>query len=291
MVDAGAMRSGVATGDAEMALEVVRGPRFSRVRYFCTTRVGGVSVGPHASFNLGWRAGDDAAAVAENRRRLRAVLPAEPLWLRQVHGVRVIDADAAVDRARTPSQAAPMLSDEPEADAAITRTSGRVLAVMTADCLPVLIVDAAGRALGVAHAGWRGLASGVLEQTVAALRRALPQASDWRAWIGPGIGPESFEVGADVVAAFAPDGDAARACFQPHPRHPGKWLADLPALAMLRLRRAGVAEVHRSGLCTVADPARFFSYRRDGQTGRMALLAWLEPAAPEAANGTPDYPH
>lgn len=281
MVDANGMKAGAATGGTDEALDVVYGPPFAGVRYFTTTRAGGVSEGPHASFNLGWHAGDAAAAVAENRRRLHAVLPAEPLWLRQVHGVRVIDADAA---------AAPH-PDEPEADAAITVTPGRVLAVMTADCLPVLIVDAAGRALGVAHAGWRGLANGVLEQTVAALRRALPQASDWRAWIGPGIGPEAFEVGADVVAAFAPDGDAARACFQPHPTHPDKWLADLPALAALRLRRAGIGEVHCSGLCTVADPARFFSYRRDGQTGRMALLAWLDRPVEAGPETTPDYPH
>jgi YfiH family protein len=246
-------------------LPVVAGPRWPGVSYFCTTRAGGVGTAPHDTLNLGLRAGDQPETVAENRRRVRAALPGAPLWLRQVHGSRVVDADAP-------------LEDEPAADAAVTAAPGRPLAIMAADCLPVLIVEARARALGAAHAGWRGLAGGVLENTVAALRRKCADAVAWHAWIGPGIGPAVFEVGQDVLDAFADDGPQARAMFHPRPGQPGKWLADLPGLAALRLRRAGVAVVHQSGLCTVSDPGHFFSYRRDGQTGRMALLAWLHPA-------------
>jgi YfiH family protein len=246
------------------ALPVLTGPRWPGIRYFCTTRAGGVGTAPHDTLNLGLRAGDRAEAVAENRRRVRAMTPADPLWLRQVHGSDVVDADSAG------------IDGEPALDASVTTQAGRVLAIMIADCLPVLIADEQGRALGVAHAGWRGLSGGVLENTLDALRRKCPQARDWLAWIGPGIGASAFEVGEDVVQAFAPDGPEARALFVPRPGHPGKWLADLEALAALRLHRAGVGTVHASGLCTVSDPARFFSYRRDGVTGRMALLAWLD---------------
>lgn len=261
------------------SLPVVTGPRWTGVHYFCTTREGGVGTAPHDTLNLGLRAGDRPEAVAENRRRVRAMLPADPLWLRQVHGTRVVDADGSEEDAA---------EGEPAADAAVTIAVDRPLAIMVADCLPVLIADTGGRALGAAHAGWRGLAGGVLENTLDALRRKCPAASAWQAWIGPGIGPAAFEVGADVLDAFAPaDGGArgeAAALFTPRPGVPGKWLADLPALAELRLRRAGVAHVHRSGLCTVSDARRFFSYRRDGETGRMALLAWLSARPFE-------YPH
>ncbi|AOB32113.1 hypothetical protein AKI39_17425 [Bordetella sp. H567] len=243
-------------------MPVVTGPQWAGVRYFCTTRAGGVGTAPHDTLNLGLRAGDQPQAVAENRRRVRAMLPADPLWLRQVHGARVVDADG-------PAQ------DEPAADAAVTAVPERPLAIMVADCLPVLIADTGGRVLGAAHAGWRGLAGGVLEHTLEALRRKCPDAAGWQAWIGPGIGPAAFEVGPDVLEAFGADGPQAAALFAPRPGVAGKWLADLPALAALRLARAGVAAVHRSGLCTVSDPGRFFSYRRDGQTGRMAMLAWL----------------
>jgi YfiH family protein len=250
-------------GAAPNGLPVVTGPQWTGVRYFCTTRAGGVGVAPHDTLNLGLRAGDRPEAVAENRRRVRAMLPAEPLWLRQVHGARVVDADAPIE-------------DEPAADAWVTTTVNRPVAIMVADCLPVLIVESQGRAMGAAHAGWRGLAGGVLENTLASLRRKCPDAAQWHAWIGPGIGPAAFEVGQDVLDAFAADGPEAAALFRPRAERPGKWLADLPALAALRLRRAGVQTVHPSGLCTVADPGRFFSYRRDGETGRMALLAWLD---------------
>ncbi len=247
-------------------LPVVTGSDWKGVSYFCTTRAGGVGAAPHDTLNLGLRAGDDPAVVAENRRRLRAAVPSEPLWLRQVHGAGVVDADA------------PQAETEPAADASVTSRPGRVLAILVADCLPVLIADAEGRAVGAAHAGWRGLAGGVLENTFAALRAKAPGASQWRAWVGPGIGPQAFEVGDDVRDAFISDDSSVAAYFRPRPGVQGKWLADLPGLADFRLRRAGVKEVSLSGLCTASDAKRFFSYRRDGQTGRMAMLAWMPPA-------------
>ncbi|MFC4277624.1 peptidoglycan editing factor PgeF [Achromobacter aloeverae] len=250
-------------------LPVVSGPSWPGLRYFCTTRGGGVGRAPHDTLNLGLRAGDDPESVRENRRRLRAMLPAEPLWLRQVHGSEVIDADT-----HRPDAA----GDDPAADSAVTAQAGRVLAVMAADCLPVMLVDRDATVLGAAHAGWRGLSGGVLENVLAALRRKNPAATQWRAWVGPGIGPAAFEVGEDVLRAFtAGDDGQAAALFRPYPGRPGKWLADLAGLAALRLRRAGVQDVHVSGLCTYTDRDRFFSYRRDGATGRMAMLAWLQP--------------
>ena len=244
-------------------LPVITGPQWPGVRYFCTTRAGGAGVAPHDTLNLGLRADDQPDTVRENRRRVRAAVPSDPLWLRQVHGAEVVDADGE-------------LPAEPAADASVTATAGRVLAIMVADCLPVVITDLDGSVVGAAHAGWRGLAGGVLEHTLQRLRAKAPGARGWRAWVGPGIGPAAFEVGADVRDAFAADGAEALARFAPRPGLPGKWLADLPALALLRLRRAGVDDAHACGLCTVSDPARFFSYRRDGVTGRMALLAWRE---------------
>lgn len=250
-------------------LPVITGPQWPGVRYFCTTRAGGVGVAPHDTLNLGLRADDVPETVQENRRRVRAAVPAEPLWLRQVHGVEVVDADS-------PPPAADAGTVEFAADASVTSTPGRVLAIMVADCLPVFMTDLDGTVVGAAHAGWRGLAGGVLENTLRQLRAKAPAARGWRAWAGPGIGPDHFEVGEDVREAFASGGPQALACFTPRAGHPGKWLADLPALALLRLRRAGVEDVHASGLCTVSDPGRFFSYRRDGTTGRMALLAWRD---------------
>jgi len=244
-------------------LPVITGPQWPGVRYFCTTRAGGAGVAPHDTLNLGLRADDQPDTVRENRRRVRAAVPSDPLWLRQVHGAEVVDADGE-------------LPAEPAADASVTATTGRVLAIMVADCLPVVITDLDGSVVGAAHAGWRGLAGGVLEHTLRRLRAKAPGARGWRAWVGPGIGPAAFEVGADVRDAFAADGAEALARFTPRPGLPGKWLADLPALALLRLRRAGVDDAHACGLCTVSDPARFFSYRRDGVTGRMALLAWRQ---------------
>jgi YfiH family protein len=246
-------------------LPVVTGPEWQGVSYFCTTRAGGAGVAPHDSLNLGLRAEDNPEAVAENRRRVRAAVPAQPLWLRQVHGSEVVDADAADVPA------------EPAVDASVTAQPGRVLAIMVADCLPVVIADAEGKVLGTAHAGWRGLSGGVLEHTLDAMRAKAPHATGWRAWVGPGIGPEQFEVGQDVLDAFTADDPATARFFTARSGAAGKWLADLAGLADFRLRRAGVQEVSLSGECTVTRKERYFSYRRDGVTGRMAMLAWLHP--------------
>lgn len=227
------------------------------VRSLVTTRNGGVSTGPYASLNLGLHVGDDPVAVAANRARLREHLPAEPAWLNQVHGTCTVLADAA-DRV-------------PNADASFTRRRGVVCAVMTADCLPVLFADDDGTVVAVAHAGWRGLAAGVLEATIAAME--IPP-TRLHAWLGPAIGPQAFEVGAEVRSAFVADLPESAAAFMPGDT--GKWLADIYTLARLRLRRAGVDSLHGGGLCTVSDAARFYSYRRDGTTGRMASLIWLE---------------
>jgi YfiH family protein len=246
------------------------------VHALSTTRRGGVSTGAAASMNLGLggaiRSGhDDAQAVLENRRRLAALLPAAPAWLAQVHGANVAVLDpAAAAAARAPS-----------ADAAVTRERGVVCAVLTADCLPVLFADRRGRAIGVAHAGWRGLAAGVLGATVAALEALGAPARDLCAWLGPAIGPLAFEVGRDVRDAFAhADPGAVEACFAPHAE--GKWRADLYALARRRLAAAGVADVRGGGFCTWRETERFYSYRRARDTGRMATLIWLAPARESA---------
>jgi hypothetical protein len=231
---------------------------------FVTTRQGGVSTGPTASMNLG-RNGDDAAALAENRRRLERFLPARPVWLDQVHGRAV----ATLDRASTANAARPI------ADAAVTREPGVVCAVLAADCLPVLFAERNGGAVGIAHAGWRGLAAGVLEATVAALADLGANPGDLLAWLGPGIGPAAFEVGDDVRAACCAVEADATACFVPS--HDGKWLADLYALARRRLAAAGVVHVSGGNLCTRGDPTRFFSWRRDRTAGRMAALVWIDP--------------
>jgi YfiH family protein len=218
-----------------------------------------VSTPPFDSFNLGIRCGDVPSAVIENRRRLRAVLslPSEPAWLHQVHGVRAI---------YLPSR----LEAEPEADASWTTEPGDVCVVQAADCLPVLLADDAGRTVGAAHAGWRGLAGGVLENLVEALG-ADPRALS--AWLGPAIGPTAFEVGPEVRTAFVDVDPAAARAFSAGA--PGKFLADLFALARMRLARAGVERVHGGGRCTVSDPSNWYSFRRDARCGRMATLVWL----------------
>ncbi len=228
------------------------------VQALVTTRLGGVSGEPYASFNLSYRVGDDEAAVDENRRRLRAWLPAEPRWLRQVHGTVVVDADGVT---------APV-----DADAAFTRSPGVVCTISIADCLPVLFCNRAGTVAGAAHAGWRGLAGGVLENTVAALGCAP---AELIAWLGPGIGPTAFEVGADVLDAFVAHNEGARAAFRPQAG--GKWLCDLFLLARQRLGALGVGAVSGGDRCTFREAERFFSYRRDRTTGRMAAFLWLEP--------------
>lgn len=246
----------------------VTGAAWKGMRYFCTTRSGGVSSGALASLNLARHVRDDIANVDENRRRLAALLPGEPVWLEQVHGVQVFDADAPGHDGQCP-----------RADAALTTLPNRVLAIMTADCLPVVICDVDGMALGVAHAGWRGLAAGVLENLLAKLREKHPRASVWRAWIGPAIGQPHFEVGADVLQAFVQADPACRQFFAVGGQE-GKWLADLPGLARYRLHRAGVNDVQASGHCTYAQADLFYSYRRDAASGRMATLAWLEGDGP-----------
>jgi YfiH family protein len=228
------------------------------IRAIITTRAGGVSLGPYAALNVGFSTGDDANAVEENRRRLRMVLPADPRWLKQVHGTQVVDAGT--------------LSDRVEADAAFARDPRTVCAVLIADCLPVLFTDRVGSIVAVAHAGWRGLAGGVIALTLEALRKH--SAHDVIAYIGPGIGRDAFEVGEDVYRAFTTSDAGAAEAFVPH--RPGKWLADLPALARRALAACGVSAVYGGSFCTFSDPARFFSYRRDGETGRMAALIWRE---------------
>ncbi|TLS19743.1 MAG: peptidoglycan editing factor PgeF [Betaproteobacteria bacterium] len=234
-------------------------PAPSRVRSLQTTRSGGVSPAPYASLNLGDHVGDAPAHVAANRARLRAGLPGEPLWLQQVHGTRVADADSATTGR--------------EADGVVARRPGSVCAIMTADCLPVLLCDQDGTVVGAAHAGWRGLAAGVLENTVAAMGVAPERLL---AWLGPAIGPQAFEVGPEVRDAFEKADPRASQAFVPG-ASAGKYLADIYALARLRLQAAGVREIHGGGLCTVGDAASYFSYRRDRVCGRMASLIWLEP--------------
>ncbi len=247
-------------------------PAPSRVRAAFTLRGGGVSEGRYASLNLGRHVGDDPLAVAENRRRVstRLQLPAEPLWLAQVHGTTVLDADAA-------PQASAMRGDDapPSADAALTRQRGCVLVVQVADCLPVLLAAHDASAVAVAHAGWRGLAAGVLEAAVAALR--VP-GDELHAWLGPAIEPAHFEVGEEVRAAFcapgdAPGGEAAHA-FVRNDR--GRWQCDLRLLARQRLAALGVRSIHGEPRCTYAEVDAFYSFRRDGNTGRMAALLWLD---------------
>ena len=233
------------------------------VRALISTRQGGVSEGPYASLNLGAHVGDDPSAVAENRARLTANLPAEPLWLEQVHGIEVIDAAHAL-ASNLP----------PRADAAWARQSGVVCTVMTADCLPLLLCDRSGSVVAAAHAGWRGLCAGVIEATVRAMK--VPGA-DLLAYLGPAIGPAAFEVGDEVRSAFVAQAPEAAHCFK-HARdaQTGKWLADIYELARLRLRALGVADMYGGTACTYGDAGRFHSYRRDGaRSGRMASMIWL----------------
>jgi hypothetical protein len=237
-------------------------PAPSRVRSLITTRNGGASAPPFNTMNLSTQVGDDPMAVRANREALLAALPGEPYWLSQVHGTRVVEAGAA--------------GPSPAADASVTRESGRVCVVTIADCLPVLLCDRAGMSVAVAHAGWRGLGAGVIENTVAAIgcdpARLL-------AYLGPAIGPRAFEVQADVLQAFTRVDPRAAQCFREiavPAGSPRKWLADLYGLARQRLARAGVRQVYGGGGCTYSEPERFFSHRRDRRTGRQAALIWLE---------------
>lgn len=236
------------------------------VRAVCTTRAGGVSVGPYASLNLGERVNDVPADVAANRERLAQAIGARPVFLRQVHGTEV----AVLDQATV---------TDTEADAASTTQAGLACTVMVADCLPVLFTDAQGRRVAAAHAGWRGLAGGVLARTVQSFDDDQGRHDELMAWLGPCIGPEVFEVGEEVKAQFEAVDAAAASCFKPGAA-PGKWLADLPGLARQRLQALGVRQVHGNdgsrAWCTVSNPSRFFSYRRERVGGRLAALVWRE---------------
>ena len=256
---------------------VPRWPAHPAVRAFVTTRNGGVSEGSCASLDAGGHPlrGDATyiAAVLENRRRIEAWLPAAPRWLEQVHGTRAVRIDAT-----DPAQPAGGI----QADAAVTHDRGVVLAIRAADCLPVLLCDRQGEVIGAAHAGWRGLAAGVLENAVAAM--GCPPARVV-AWLGPVIGRRAFEVGDEVRDAFAAADPRATTAFEPAAA--GKWLADLEALARQRLARAGVRDVHGGGMCTMSDPSRHFSFRRDRTTARMAALIWLDATAGPSGDTRP----
>ena len=232
-------------------------PAPGNVRALVTTRNAGASTGAYASMNLGQRVGDDPSIVRDNRALLRTYLPDEPKWLNQVHGARVVAAN--------------QIEGAVDADASFTHESRTVCAIMIADCMPVLFADRDASVVGAAHAGWRGLAGGVLENTVASLG---VEPARLVAWLGPAIGPSAFEVGDEVREAFLAVDPAAEAAFRPH--KPGKWFADIFLLGRQRLARGGVTDIHGGGLCTYSDPSRFFSHRRDKVSGRMAAMIWLE---------------
>lgn len=253
-------------------------PAPPNVKAAATLRTGGASEGAFASLNLGSHVGDEPTAVAENRRLLRAALglPAEPTWLNQVHGINVIDAsssrvgrDSAGNVSASAEGATPVAP--PTGDASVARAPGAVCVVMTADCLPVLFCDRAGTRVGAAHAGWRGLAGGVLGATIKALD--VPP-SQLMAWLGPAIEQSAFEVGEEVHEAFLKLAADNAAAFRSNAR--GRWQADLYQLARNELARLGVTAVYGGGFECFADSKRFFSYRRESRTGRMATLVWLE---------------
>nr|WP_294863767.1 peptidoglycan editing factor PgeF [uncultured Pseudogulbenkiania sp.] len=234
-------------------------PAPAKVKTLITTRKGGVSEAPYDSFNLGAHVGDLPEHVSLNRETLRRFVPEEPAWLNQVHGTRVVNA---ADVTETP----------PEADASVSRTPDAVCVIMTADCLPVLLTSRDGSVVGAAHAGWRGLCDGVIEATVSAMNEP---AANLMAWLGPAIGPDAFEVGAEVRAAFMAHDPAAAQAFTDIGE--GKFLGDIYTLARQRLAALGISDVYGGDFCTVIDRERFFSYRRDRTTGRMASLIWIEP--------------
>jgi YfiH family protein len=238
-----------------------------QIKTMITNRHGGFSQPPFDSLNLGSHVGDDPTTVKKNREALKIVLPNEPIWLNQVHGTQVIDADCRND-----------WSDVPSADASVTSTPGKVLAIMTADCLPVLLASSDGKVVGAAHAGWRGLAAGVIEQTVALMRSKQTQQaqtqSDIIAYLGPAIGPHAFEVGSEVRDIFIAQNPASATCFE-QLKENGKYLADIYGLATLRLNALGVEQIQGGDECTLQNPD-YFSYRRDQQTGRMGSFIWIE---------------
>ena len=241
---------------------VAQWPAPKRVRAFTTTRIGGVSTGPYEALNLGGHVGDDSAAVTENRRRLISAcgLPGEPVWLTQIHGTRVVDATTV-----TPNS---------QADASFTEQPGVVCTVLTADCLPLFLCERSGTRVGIVHIGWRGLAAGIVAKAVSAFAIEL---SNVMAWLGPAIGPQSFEVGEDVKHALQVNQSEFDSCFVPASRR-GRWMANLYGLISQHLRRAGVNNCYYDdSICTYMQPDLFFSYRRDRNCGRMASLIWIDP--------------
>lgn len=239
-----------------------------KIGALATTRACGNSAAPYdggdgaLGLNLGLHVGDDVARVQANRAQITRHLPSQPVWLTQVHGSNVVDAGACNTTDAIP-----------QADASFTTQAGVVCAILTADCLPVLLTDTAGRVVAAAHAGWRGLAAGVLENTVAQMRAAGGQ--ELLAWLGPAIGPQQFEVGGDVLEAFVARSPTARHAFKKIESRPGKYHADIYSLARNILLREGIVRAGGGNYCTVSTPQRFYSYRRDGVTGRMASLIWL----------------
>ena len=238
-------------------------PAPSRVKALFTTRAGGVSRGAFGSLNLGGHVGDAADHVEENRRRLRTFLPSSPVWLNQIHGADVVDAALVGWNGQQPVAA----------DASFTTQMNVPCAVLVADCLPVLFCTTDGLCVAAAHAGWRGLRRGILEHTVAAMNT---KAGNILAWLGPAIGPSAFEVGDEVYRAFTEVAPQDASAFKPVVNAAQKYRADIHELARLRLRRVGVTKIFGGQHCTVTDASRFFSYRRDGQTGRMGATIWLE---------------
>lgn len=234
-------------------------PLPAHVHAAVTLRTGGVSAGRYASLNPAAHVNDDPEHVAANRQIIKDMLqlPAEPVWLQQVHGVRVVNADEA--------------QGLEEADASFADQSGTVCAVLTADCLPLLFCGDDGEVIAAAHAGWRGLQAGIVAETLYAM-----SCDDVHVWLGPAIGPDNFEVGDEVREAFIADNPIAAVAFRAG-QQPGKWMADIYRLARIKLAELGVEKVYGGGLCTVADAQRFYSYRRDGAaTGRMASLIWRD---------------
>ena len=243
-------------------------PAPATIHSLVTTRQGGVSSSPYDSLNLGDHVGDQPSQVIANRQILRNQLPTEPIWLKQTHGIEVSSPDSRSHHASNPVVA----------DAVVTNIPDEVLVIMSADCLPVLFSNADGTVIGAAHAGWRGLCDGILESTVSEILMLANQSSaqDLIAWMGPAIGPESFEVGEDVVGRFQESGlHDLHKCFLPIANKPGKYLANIYQLARDRLNKVGVNAIFGGDLCTVTDGERFFSYRRDGVTGRFASLIWI----------------
>lgn len=239
-------------------------PAPRNVKALQTTRLGGGSLPPYDALNLGEHVGDSPQRVAQNRALLAQYLPNSPLWLSQVHGTRVLDANL--------SQSSQRSQRSQQADASFTQQRHQVCCVMTADCLPLLFCNEAGTQVAAAHAGWRGLLNGILENTLASFNDG-PESIF--VWLGPAIGPAHFEVGQEVYAAFCGQQPAAKVAFTEGSQQ-GKWLADLYVLARLRLQRCGITNIYGGELCTFSDEARFFSYRRDGVCGRQASCIWLE---------------